>query len=75
MPEFSVAGPGNLLRRVSEALRDLPSACELHVFGSLANGTADAYSDIDLEITTRDAATSAAALDDVLSTVAPVEVD
>jgi hypothetical protein len=52
----------------------LPGACELHVFGSLADGTADAYSDIDLEITTRDAATSASALDDVLTTVTPIEV-
>jgi predicted nucleotidyltransferase len=75
MPEFPTAGPGNLLRRVIEALRDLPGACELYVFGSLADGTADAYSDIDLEVTTRDAATSATALDGVLTIVAPIEVD
>jgi len=75
MPETPSAGPGNLLKRVSEALRDLPGACELYVFGSLADRTADAYSDIDLEVMTRDVAASAAALDDVLTTVAPIEVD
>lgn len=75
MPEFQIDGPRNLLQRVSEALRDLPGACELYVFGSLANGTADAYSDIDVEVTTRDLAASAAALAEVLTTVAPIEVD
>jgi predicted nucleotidyltransferase len=75
MPEFTITGPGNLLQRISAALRDLPGASELHLFGSLADGTADAYSDIDLEVTTRDLAASASALADVLTTVAPIEVD
>ncbi len=75
MPDFLISGPGNLLQRVSEALRALPGARERYVFGSIADGTADAYSDIDLEVMTQDVAASEAALDGVLNAVAPIEVD
>jgi predicted nucleotidyltransferase len=54
MAEFPITDPGNLLQRVSEALRDLPGAYELYVFGSLADGKFDAYSDIDLDAEFRD---------------------
>jgi hypothetical protein len=73
IPEFPITGPHNLLQRINEALRNLPGVCELYVFGSLANGTSDAYSDIDLEVATQDIATSPAALDYVLTSVAPIE--
>jgi len=58
-----------------EALRSLPGTIELHLFGSLATGTADGYSDIDLQVLTRDLDASQKALLPVLEGVGPISLN
>ena len=64
-----------LSERLFDALRSLPGATELHLFGSLATGMADGYSDIDLQVVTRDLRASRTALLSVLEDVGPISLD
>jgi hypothetical protein len=63
-----------LQSRVSAALRDLPGATDLYLFGSRAAGTGDGYSDIDLEVLTADVPAARKVWPRLLDCVAPVEV-
>jgi len=65
----------NLLSRLCEVLRDLPGASGLYLFGSLAEGKSDAYSDIDLEVSTIDFPASFAARHSILERVGPIEIE
>lgn len=60
--------------RVSAALRHLPGATDLYLFGSRAAGTGDGYSDIDLEVLTADVPAARKVWPRLLDCVAPVEV-
>jgi len=64
--------PLSLQNALADALRDLPGAVELRAFGSLAHGTHDRYSDIDLELLTADSDASRAARQAVIERVAPI---
>lgn len=60
--------------RVSAALRDLPGATDLYLFGSRARGTGDGYSDIDVEVFTADLAAAKKVWPGFLARVAHIEV-
>ncbi len=64
-----------LSERLFDALRFLPGATELHLFGSLASGNADVYSDVDLQVVTQDLRVSRTALLSVLEGVGPISLD
>lgn len=57
---------------LADALRALPGTVELRAFGSLAHGTADRFSDIDLELLTTDLDATVAARHAVLAQIAPI---
>lgn len=52
--------PEEVQRTVAEACRRLPGAVALYAFGSLATGSADRFSDVDLELITVDLASTLA---------------
>jgi hypothetical protein len=63
-----------LLGRLEAGLRSLPGATELRLFGSLAVSRADAYSDLDLEVTTVDPAKTRNVWPRFLERIGPVEL-
>jgi predicted nucleotidyltransferase len=63
----------HLLRRAAEVLPSLPGFRTLSLFGSLAEGRADGYSDIDAIVTTDDLDAAREQLLGVLEEVGPVE--
>ena len=67
--------PRQLLPGISEALRHVPGATELHVFGSLADTSGDAYSDIDLTLGSSDPEITIAACHAALNRVAPIVLE
>ena len=66
------ARQSDLRRRLLDKLQRSPGAVGVELFGSLANGGGDGFSDIDLHVLTRDPAASIAARRQVLSGVGPV---
>jgi len=61
--------------QLSDALRDLPGATALYAFGSLADGRADEYSDIDLELVTADLQAAIDARQAVWAQVGPLDLE
>ncbi|MHB9026498.1 MAG: nucleotidyltransferase domain-containing protein [Armatimonadota bacterium] len=71
--EVSLEGLHHLLRRLQEGLRGLPGFRTLSLFGSLAEGRADGYSDLDLLVATDDLSAAQTHLLGTLEEIAPVE--
>ncbi|MHB0877077.1 MAG: nucleotidyltransferase domain-containing protein [Anaerolineae bacterium] len=63
-----------LKERLVEALSGLPGACAVYLFGSLADGDADCYSDVDLQVLTTDLVAAQAALPAALCRVAAADL-
>lgn len=65
----------NLLARVSAALRRLPEAVELYIYGSAADpDLKDSYSDLDLQVITADFALSQAAWPQILEQAGKIKL-
>src|SRR6185369_4285966 len=65
----------DLLSRVSAALRDLPGAIELYLFGSAADPVRkDVFSDLDLQVISADYALSRSAWPWILNRVGAIEL-
>ncbi len=65
----------NLLHRVSDAVRNLPGAVELYLFGSASDPAArDAYSDLDLQVVSTDYSLSRAAWPWILQQAGRIEL-
>ncbi len=60
---------------LSAALRDLPGAHALYLFGSRAAGRGDGYSDLDLQVVTTDLAASVAARHAALAPLGPLALE
>jgi len=65
----------NLLSRLCEVLKDLPGVSGIYLLGSLAEGKSDAYSDIDIEVSTTNFPASLAARHSVLQRIGPIEIE
>lgn len=63
----------SLLDALKETLPGLPGFRTLSIFGSLADGRADEYSDLDIIVTTDDLAGAKAHLFDTLEQIGPIE--
>lgn len=65
----------NLLDRVSAALRQLPGAVELYLFGSAADSTTrDAYADLDLQVVTEQYSLSRSAWPGILQQAGKIKL-
>lgn len=64
-----------LKEAISGALRDIPGAVALYVFGSSASGICDSYSDIDLQVHTTSLQESLGALHHVIQDVGRVQLE
>jgi len=69
----SRAGLNNLLERLTKLLPDLPGFRKLSLFGSLTDGKSDAYSDIDIILTTDDLPASKAHLLGLVEEIGQIE--
>lgn len=67
--------PHRMLSEISRALRHLPGATALHVFGSLADNLGDGYSDIDLTVGSSEPEVTIAARHATLNRVAPIVLE
>lgn len=67
-------GMEGLQARLAEALRRLPGATALYLFGSRATGRADAYADLDLQVFSTDLEAARDLWPQFLETVGPMEV-
>jgi len=67
--------PDSLRDQISEALRNIPGATALHAFGSLADGRADRFSDIDLELVTTDLDAAVNARHAIWAQVGPLDLE
>lgn len=66
---------GVLFDEIATALRFVPGARALHAFGSIPNGTSDAYSDLDFTLVTQDFEASVAQRHQSLAHLRPVLLD
>ncbi len=64
----------DLQNRLSVALRHLPGATILYLFGSRTTATSDQYADIDLQVITTDLPTARVAWPHFLESVGPMEL-
>lgn len=64
-----------LKHALEEALRDIPGAVSLHMFGSDTRGSADGYSDIDMQVLTTNLELSLPARHHVINRVAAISLE